>query len=172
MRQRYLEALARRLQDQPGPVRRLLQDKLQAALADDAARLASAQPSTGAVAAPPAARTALAQLNDYIRSASPRDQQPGDELASARRFRRAWSSARSHQQVEQAAARKPANAGPLNSHALVLQSLALMQELSPDYLRHFLLQVESLQWLELASAKPAQPAAKPARPARGRAKRT
>jgi hypothetical protein len=160
MRQCYLEALARRLQDQPAPVRQLLQDKLQAALADDAARLAAAPPGTGAVAAPPAAATALAQLNDYIRAASPRDRQAGDELASARRFRRAWSSARSHQQVEQAAARKPANAGPLNSHALVLDALALMQELSPDYLRRFLLQVESLQWLELASAKPARTRAK------------
>jgi hypothetical protein len=160
VRQCYLQALARRLQDQPAPVRQLLQDKLQAALADDAARLAAAPPGTGAVAAPPAAATALAQLNDYIRAASPRDRQAGDELASARRFRRAWSSARSHQQVEQAATRKPANAGPLNSHALVLDALALMQELSPDYLRRFLLQVESLQWLELAGAKPARTRAK------------
>jgi Protein of unknown function (DUF2894) len=50
--------------------------------------------------------------------------------------------------VEQALARKPAQAGPLNSHVLVLQALELMRELSPDYLRHFLAHVESLQWLE------------------------
>jgi hypothetical protein len=68
-----------------------------------------------------------------------------------------------HEQVEQAAARKPANAGPLNSHALVLQSLALMRELSPDYLERFLRQVESLQWLDRAAAQLPQRQAGPAK---------
>ncbi len=165
VRFRYLEALARRLPGQPEPVRRLLQDKLRAAVADYAARLAQAQPP---VAQPvPAACAPLAQLNQSIRAA--RGAGAHDELASVRRFRRAWSRSRSLDQVQQAAARKPANAGPLNSHVLVLQSLALMGELSPDYLRRFLVQVESLQWLELARAKyprPAVGAAAAAKPAR------
>lgn len=168
----YLEALARRLPGQPEPVRRLLQARLQAALADYAGRLAQAQPAAPPAAAP-AACAPLAQLNQSIRAARGAGRE--DELASVRRFRRAWSRSRSLDQVEQAAARKPANAGPLNSHVLVLQSLALMGELSPDYLRRFLVQVESLQWLERARAKyprqaaGAAQAAKPAR--RGRQKK-
>jgi Protein of unknown function (DUF2894) len=78
--------------------------------------------------------------------------QDQDELASARRFMRAWDTSRTQEQVEQAVTRKPLNAGPLNSHVLVLQSLGLMRGLSPDYLRRFLVHVESLQWLDKASA--------------------
>jgi hypothetical protein len=182
VRFKSLEALSARLPGQPEPVRRLLQDKLQAALVDYAERFAKAQQAVGvrpaaAKAAPGAACAPLAQLNAYIREASaaareapaPGETQERDELASVRRFRRAWSSVRTRDQVEQAASRKPANAGPLNSHVLVLDSLALMQELSPAYLRRFLLHVESLQWLARAGEKvPQKPAkqagsAKPAR---------
>lgn len=192
----WLEALSRRLPAQPEAVRRILQPRLEAAVADYAARLAAAPPAAvnvrglHPVAAPVpvgAGSEALAQLNRSIRGARPADaaalagesQQP-DELASVRRFRRAWSASRSQQQVAQAALRKPANAGPLNSHALVLDSLEMMRELSPDYLRRFLLHVESLQWLERAreqaaphraapagKARAAKPAA-PARRGRGR----
>ena len=157
----YLEALARRLPGQPEPVRRLLEGKLQAGLGEFAERASppAAKPTPIQVR-PAVERTPLAQLNAYLRESSPaaRRAAPGepherDELASVRRFRRAWASLRMHEQVEQAAARKPANAGPLNSHALVLQSLALMRELSPDYLERFLRQVESLQWLDRAAAQ-------------------
>jgi hypothetical protein len=100
----------------------------------------------------------LAELNAYIRRVSleragadafgaPVD--PG-ELASARRFRHAWNSGRTLDQLQQAIARTPANAGPLNSHALAVRSLELMGELSTDYLRRFLVSVETLQWLEAA----------------------
>ncbi len=40
----------------------------------------------------------------------------------------------------------PANAGPLNSSSLVHRSLALMREVSPGYLRHFLSYVDALAW--------------------------
>jgi hypothetical protein len=101
----------------------------------------------------------LAQLNRYIRSARAAVHEKtallGEtldehELVSARRFRQAWEACRTHDNVEQAIARKPANAGPLNSHVLVLQALGMMQTLSPEYLRRFLAHVEALQWLELA----------------------
>ncbi|HZY18806.1 MAG TPA: DUF2894 domain-containing protein [Ramlibacter sp.] len=128
---------------------------------------ARAQAQTG-MSAPLAA---LAQLSQDLRSAAqarlvaeddgPVGSQERDpeELSSARRFRRAWSSRRTLERVEQAVSRRPAQAGPLNSHVLVLQSLALMQELSPDYLRRFVAQVESLHWLEQAGARPAAAAA-------------
>jgi hypothetical protein len=82
----------------------------------------------------------------------PGETQDQDELPSARRFMQAWDASRTHDAVEQAITRKPLNAGPLNSHMLVLQSLGLMRGLSPDYLRRFLVHVESLQWLDQASA--------------------
>lgn len=162
----FLDALARRAPGQPAPVRRLLEGKLQVALAEYSRRWAQADKTPAAPVRRPGARTSarkpatpLAQLNEYIRTAA--SAAPGtegerpeeNELASVRRFRLAWSSSRTQDQVEQAATRKPANAGPLNSHVLVLQSLALMQELSPDYLRRFLVQVESLQWLQEAREK-------------------
>ena len=181
----WLEALSRRLHGQPEAVRRILQARLEAAVADYAARLAAAPAPAGNVRGlhPAAAGSEpLVQLNRSIRSARasnpaalPGESQQPDELASVRRFRRAWSASRSQQQVAQAALRKPANAGPLNSHALVLDSLELMRELSPDYLRRFLLHVESLQWLEQAREQAAPQraapagrarAAKPAAPAR------
>ena len=90
--------------------------------------------------------------------------------ARARRFRQAWTRRRSLEQVQRAVARAPANAGPLNSHALVLQSLELMRELSPDYLRRFLVHVEALQWLDAARQAYPRPKA-PAAARRARAPR-
>ena len=132
----------------------------------------------------PAACAPLAQLNQYIRAvrAAAHDRTAvlgetleQDELVSARRFKRAWDTFRTYDEVEQAVARKPANAGPLNSHVLVLQSLGLMQELSPEYLRRFLAHVESLQWLDQAREKYPRPEAAQARAAtaarRGRQKK-
>ena len=114
----------------------------------------------------------LAQLNAYIRervvartlALLPGETADGDELPSVRRFRRAWTRVRAQDQVEQAVARRPAQPGPLNSHALVLQSLARMRELSPEYLRRFVEHVETLQWLEQAAPQTA-----PARTPRKRA---
>ncbi len=107
-----------------------------------------------------------------IRAASPARQAEAagtGELASVRRFRQAWSRSRTERELAQATTRRPANAGPLNSHALLLQSLELMRELSPDYLRRFLVHVEALQWLDAArQAYPRPKAASTARRARPR----
>ncbi|MET0312207.1 MAG: DUF2894 domain-containing protein [Burkholderiaceae bacterium] len=112
----------------------------------------------------------LAQLNAHILQARARATEPplpgetpdAEELASVRRFRRAWGSRRAVDQVEKAASRQPANAGPLNSHVLVLRTLTRMQELSPAYLRHFIEHVQGLQALERALEKVPRAAAKPA----------
>jgi hypothetical protein len=179
----YMEALARRLPDQPETVRRLLEAKLNAALADYAERLAEMREASGEQAEPlrPGAESypacaGLAQLNEYIRHATAARRQPSalgetpqeDELASVRAFRQVWSSRRAEQQVEGAVSRKPANPGPLNSHGLVLDLLSTMRELSPDYLRRFLTHVETLQWLEQAAGKYGQKQSTPARRRRGK----
>jgi hypothetical protein len=175
---RYLEALARRLAGQPEAVRRLLEGKLEAGIDAFAARLAAA-PARAPKPRHPTDAGPLAGLNAYIRTATaarlppplPGEPRQDDELPSVQRFRSAWSRSRSQRQVEQAVARKPANAGPLNSHALVLQSLGLMRELSPGYLRRFLAHVESLQWLEQAGERHRQQKAADAAPARPRGRR-
>jgi hypothetical protein len=122
----------------------------------------------------------LGQLNEYIRgtvaarmeAAAPGEAWDPDELISARRFRRAWDRGRTLDQVEQAMARKPASAGPLNSHALVLRSLEVMRELSPDYLRRFLVHVESLQWLDQAAEQAAREQPKPGKATKTAARRS
>jgi hypothetical protein len=78
------------------------------------------------------------------------------------RFRETWAHMAAETQVARAAARVPDNAGPLNSHRLVMRSLGLMQAASPHYLRRFLSHVDTLLWLERASPLAATEA-KPAR---------
>jgi len=63
--------------------------------------------------------------------------------------------------VEQASQRAPDNAGPLNSHMLVLRTLGLMRELSPHYLRRFLSHTETLLWLDQVQAPTKTAARKP-----------
>jgi len=104
----------------------------------------------------------LADLNAYIRGTvearraaldETGEAAHPDDLFNARAFRKSWERGRTLDRFEQAIARTPANAGPLNSHALVLRSLAQMRDLSTDYLRRFLVQAETLQWLEKAREK-------------------
>lgn len=186
VRFRYLEALSSRLDSVHGEARTLVQRRLQQALADYAARFELAQQAAASQremqrgmprhAAPAAAERPLAALNRYLRE---RTRDAGDgapnaefdaefgtptgaEMKSVRRFRQAWSRIAAEDQVEQAAGRGPVNAGPLNSHMLVLRSLELMRGLSPDYLQHFLSQADALLWLEQAQQKASAPA-KPAR---------
>ena len=151
VRLHYLELLSQRIATAPEAVQRVLEGKLDAALTGLAQRLAKTQPASSDDEAPrPAAP--LAALNHYLRGLKP----PGDsdartDLASVRRFRETWQRITAEDQVAEAVERGPANAGPLNSHRLVLRTLGLLRDLSPDYLRRFLSHVETLQWLEQAS---------------------
>ena len=178
VRFRYLEVLAERLPTQPPAVRQVLAGRLQSAVADYAmrARAASAQPAGGAAATVAHTPSPLELLN---RDLSARSQADADsmltmgsgpsvaEMQSVRRFSEVWSKIAAEQQLAQAFTRGPENAGPLNAHRLMLRSLALMRSLSPDYLRHFLLQMDSLLWIERAAARPARAPLKPGRGGRG-----
>lgn len=141
-----------------------------------------------AIAAPlatPTAASPLAQLNQHLRQLA---QQPADsqgagshrsashsigqeptnrpEMKSLRGFRETWAKISAQNQLDKAVGRAPQNAGPLNSHLLVLRSLGLMRDLSPDYLRRFLSHLDALLWLEQANQAPAAAAAKLARRAK------
>lgn len=74
------------------------------------------------------------------------------ELKSLRYFRDTWSKLSVDQSVTQALARGPSNAGPLNSHSLVLQSLQSMRDIAPDYLNRFMAYADALLWLDQANS--------------------
>lgn len=77
---------------------------------------------------------------------------PPTELKALSYFRDTWSKLSVDQQLSRALAQAPENAGPLNSHFLVLQALTRMRDISPDYLRHFIAYADGLLWLEQADA--------------------
>lgn len=70
------------------------------------------------------------------------------ELKATQYFRNTWSKLSVDKRVAQALAQAPKNAGPINSHRLVLRSLALMRDLSPDYLNRFTSYVDTLLSLD------------------------
>lgn len=162
----YVAALTRRLEAAPEAVQRVLRAKLPVAAqveADAQETVAPAAPPRRPRAPPPRPLTPLGRLNQHIASAT---QAPGSvagrpELRSAQAFRETWSRLCAEDEVVQAVQRGPENAGPLNSHMLVLRTLGLMRELSPDYLRRFMAHADTLLWLEQASAQLKQPPGKP-----------
>lgn len=70
------------------------------------------------------------------------------ELKTAQSFRNTWSKLSVEKRVMQALDQAPKNAGPINSHMLVVRSLALMRDISPDYLNRFTTYVDTLLCLE------------------------
>lgn len=190
----YIEVLARRHEAAEGLVRQVLADKLRHAVSDYAEQVKRAPhaakgavrsagtPSIVKPSCPP-----LARLNRYIESRTQGEAddstasssitattlgnlhgRPHDrpEMKSLRGFRESWSRIAAEQQVDKAVGRGPENAGPLNSHLLVLRSLGLMRDLSPDYLRRFLSHLDCLLWLDQAHQQYAVAEPKPARRSR------
>jgi hypothetical protein len=162
LRWAFVEALARRATNCPPRTRAALDQRLAAALAD-----LSAQLSTPAAAAPAAPTTPspgpLAELSAALRAAAlddlrqptttpPADVAPASELKALRYFRPTWSKLSVERQVDQALAQAPENAGPLNSHRLVLDTLQDLRSNAPDYLSRFLAYADALLWLDRASA--------------------
>lgn len=79
------------------------------------------------------------------------------ELKSVAYFRNTWSRLSTEQQLTQTLAQAPENAGPMNSQHLVLRSLEVMRDISPDYLQGFMSYIDALIWLDFAD--PSRPAA-------------
>jgi hypothetical protein len=176
VRLHFVEALARRAEGHEGTVRRLLDARLAQALAELQERLAPLR--DGSTPSPAAdTRSPLAELvqllshaplpaGDATQDARPNEAAGSDtELKSVRYFRNTWSKLSADQQVARALDLAPKNAGPINSHMLVLRSLALMRDISPDYLNRFMAYADTLLCLERG------PAERPAtgKPASGKA---
>lgn len=170
----YLEALSRRIPAQPPQVQRILQQRLQQAIGaclSPAVSPSAASASTDS--APQPSPSPLALLNRHIQERQSQSPVPHDDidaawgeaadprapqtLKSVRAFGSVWSKMATQQQVQQALQRGPDNAGPLNSHRLILRALSLMQDLSGAHLHRYLAQVDTLLWLDQANKLNALP---------------
>jgi hypothetical protein len=164
----YIQLLAERTCTQTGPAQVLLQAKLNSALAQLLARLAAQKK----LHTPPAHHTPSplsTLLRDMAAPSAGRPMSPGGhgrmDNPRVAQFRQQLGKISVQKQVTQAIAQAPQNAGPINSHMLVLRSLGLMRDLSPDYLNRFMGYVDTLLFLDApqtvkATPKKAVPASK------------
>lgn len=166
VRFRFIEALGRRAEAYQGEARQLLDERLDQALQEYSARLEQAQEKTEESAGDLASQSPLAELAAYIAQRSSPDSvervapngessidspaETSTELKSVRYFRDTWSRLSVDQQLTQALAQAPENAGPLNSHLLVLRAFERMRDISPEYLNRFMSYVDALLWLDQA----------------------
>ncbi len=73
---------------------------------------------------------------------------PTLELKTVRESRATWAKLSVDRQLALAMKQAPVNAGPINSHMLVLRSLAMMQDISPDYLSRLVSYFDTLLSLD------------------------
>lgn len=177
VRWHYLEVLAQRLSSAPAALQGRLAQGLQQAL--DTLNLQSTAPNApfAPQSYPNAGLQALTQLNQHLHQLAgttppPRRTSTGTPAPASTRprmrslqgFQATWARVHADQQLHQALDRAPDQAGPLNSHKLMLRSLALLRDLSPDYTRRLMAQWDDLLWLEQAhSALPGKSAKPPRR---------
>ena len=90
------------------------------------------------------------------------------EQKSVQYFRDTWSKLSAAKQVAQALDLAPKNAGPINSHRVVLRSLELMRDISPDYLNRFMSHVNTLLCLDQCDRELQVLAKKGADPGKGK----
>jgi hypothetical protein len=172
LRLHYLEVLCEHALAHQGLVKSILENKLARAVEDFKHRLEQVQTpspagdSTAQVAPPVPPRESLGDLVRSMAQHAPEKSDAGlqgmvpagPELKSVRMFRNTWSKLSADKQLNKALDQAPKNAGPINSHMLVLRSLALMREISPDYLNRFISYADTLVCLEQAEkAKYAMP---------------
>lgn len=175
----YIEALAERSGGHSGRTQALLNEKLNKALVQFKRRLdAAPQPSSTALQAPsPSPFAAL--LSDMSRHApvvqgslaapsgpALKTTAWRAESPKVQQFKKQLSQISVQKQVRQAIAQAPQNAGPINSHMLVLRSLGLMRDASADYLSRFMAHVDTLLCLEETgkASAPAKKASSPGKP--------
>ena len=159
----HIQVLTERTRTQTGLAQVLLQAKLNSALAQLQARLAAQKKQHTQHIQPtrhtPSPLSAL--LQDM---AAPSAEHPFSPSGQGRmdnprvaQFRQQLGKISVQKQVTQAIAQAPQNAGPINSHMLVLRSLGLMRDLSPDYLNRFMGYVDTLLFLDMPQTVKATP---------------
>ncbi len=73
---------------------------------------------------------------------------PTRELKTVRESRATWARLSVDRQLAQAIKQAPQNAGPINSHMLVVRALALMQDIAPNYLDCMVSYADTLLFLD------------------------
>jgi len=175
-----IEAFARQAAAQQGETRRRLILRLEELLATQAALKPPVHPAANASDEHEVRRNVLAGLSELVdrlgrspssrvppawaprESAARQDEAPrappptSAALSASPRnavsaFKGTWSRLRAEQRLRQALAQVPAMAGPLNSSHVMNRTLQAMRDLSPEYLDAFMLNVDTLLWLEQAS---------------------
>ena len=183
----YTEQLSQRASEATGLTRDLLLAKLETALSEMNARWDAKWDAKKLSGEADAALEAdlpspLAQLLQEMKPASDETRPHKSSMPNAWRaespriqqFRKQLGQISVQKQVSQAMAQAPQNAGPINSHMLVLRSLGLMREASPDYLGRFMVYLDTLLCLDAPKAQfkarvePTQLANPPSRPRAGR----
>ncbi|AZG08510.1 DUF2894 domain-containing protein [Pigmentiphaga sp. H8] len=150
LRFHFIEALARRASGHEGEARRVLDEKL-AGVLDDYARCVEQAAGAGEAVAAPVPADGLTTLVDLLSANGAALQDAAGDMAVLDYFRGLWAELRVGRELRQALENVPENAGPLNSLHLVHQSLMLMHDLAPGYLRHFLSYADTLSWMERMS---------------------
>ena len=159
----YIEVLANRTLAQTGAARELLQHKLDKALQEAQCQLEAALDTPSDAEEPPSAQAGSSSpLARLLQEMAPAPMPSARSVATSkpaawpaenprvRQFRKQLSKISVQKQVTQAIAQAPVNAGPINSHMLVLRALGLMQDISPDYLNRFMTHLDTLLCLEEA----------------------
>jgi len=175
VRFRHIEALQRRAAAHQGETRRLLDARLARLMSTCAQAVVQASTAAPKLRNQAPTRSALAELLAHpagptadAGQRTPHAHAP-NELKTVRYFRSTWSRLRVDQQMVQALAGVPDQAGPLNTQRLLHQAMTALRDVSPAYVHRLMAQVEALLWLE--DAGPVAPAPRkadrPTRPAQG-----
>ena len=155
----YIEVLAKRSQSLSGSAQALLNHKLQKMLGDfnarmnaepacseDGERESDVSPSPLALLLQEMSPQASTLAQDSVGNSKPwRGESP-----RVQQFRKQLRKISVQKQVSRAIAQAPQNAGPINSHMLVLRALGLMRDIAPDYLNRFMTHLDTLLNLEEA----------------------
>jgi hypothetical protein len=152
-----LQVLRTRSQDQTPTVQAMLRDTAQELLKELETACACAQTHAPVEKAFDHTPSPLAQLVEEMQARGATGQSP-----RVQQFRQDLRHISVQKKVRTALSKAPQNAGPINSHMLVLRGLELMRSLSPQYLQRFIGYVDTLALLE--GLTPAQATPKKATP--------
>lgn len=149
----YLQTLAERSSASSGQAQALLHHKLHQTIDAFQAQMQTARAHcTGSSATPSPLATLLNDIAQHHPSTPGGKPSNGHaESTRVQLFRQQLGKIRVQKQVSQAIAQAPQNAGPINSHMLVLRSLGLMRDISPDYLNRFMGYIDTLLCLDEAA---------------------
>ena len=154
----YITTLACRLREHHGHVRHILETKATDALMDYQQRFEKNRNEVRNETTPTSESLLASLVRDMGQHAAGRHENgqrgkgscPAD-LKAIQCFKGTWERLSVEKKLRKAFDQGPENAGPLNSHMLVLRSLSLMRDISPEYLSRFVSYVDSLLWLEQAN---------------------